>query len=389
MLPSHERIVQLLVKQLKEKLPEEEWRELEQWKALSAANREIAASFNPDEELNESLLDALSKQAVWDRIRAAAFEEAPVMHAGKRRKMPVYWGWAAAVLVLLALGIYQWQQHTPRQQMAAVPPGDVAPAGNKASLTLANGTVIPLDSSRKDVILQGNTAIRQTNGQLQYIPGTGEKSISYNTLTTPRGGQYRLILPDGTRVWLNAASSLRYPAVFNAKEREVELNGEAYFEVAQMAAVPFRVKAGNRTTVDVLGTSFNLSAYPDEPSINTTLLNGKVKVEAPGQPAALLLPGQQAKLNEQGVLQVLTNVDVAQVVAWKDGWFQFHNANLTEVLRELSRWYNVTFIYEGNIAPRAFEGRIQRDLALSKVLNALEKAQVHFRIEGNKVFVLP
>jgi ferric-dicitrate binding protein FerR (iron transport regulator) len=169
----------------------------------------------------------------------------------------------------------------------------------------------------------------------------------------------------------------------------VELSGEAYFEVAQMAAVPFRVKAGNRTAVDVLGTSFNLSAYPDEPSINTTLLNGKVKVVAPGQPAALLLPGQQAKLNEQGVLQVLTNVDVAQVVAWKDGWFQFHNADLTEVLRELSRWYNVTFIYDGNIAPRAFEGRIQRDLALSKVLNALEKAQVHFRIEGNNVFVLP
>ena len=390
MQSSHERIVQLLIKQMQEELPEEELRELEQWKALSAANREMAASFSPDEELNASLLDALSKQAVWERIQTAVFEEAPaVQPGGKRALLLSSWGWAAAAVVVLALGIYQWRLHTPQQQVAAIPANDVAPAGNKASLTLANGTVIPLDSTGKEVILQGNTVIRQTNGQLQYIPGTAEKSVAYNTLTTPRGGQYKLVLPDGTKVWLNAASSLRYPAIFTAKEREVELTGEAYFEVAQMAAIPFRVKAGNRTAVDVLGTAFNLSAYADEPSINTTLVSGKVKVVAPGQPAALLQPGQQAKLNRQGVLQVITEVDVAQAVAWKDGWFQFHNASLTEVLRELSRWYDVTFSYEGNIAPRVFEGRIQRDLALSKVLSALEKVQVHFRIEGKKVIVLP
>ena len=154
MQSSHERIVQLLIKQMQEELPEEELRELEQWKALSAANREMAASFSPDEELNASLLDALSKQAVWERIQTAVFEEAPaVQPGGKRALLLSSWGRAAAAVVVLALGIYQWRLHTPQQQVAAIPANDVAPAGNKASLTLANGTVIPLDSTGKEVIL--------------------------------------------------------------------------------------------------------------------------------------------------------------------------------------------------------------------------------------------
>jgi ferric-dicitrate binding protein FerR (iron transport regulator) len=169
----------------------------------------------------------------------------------------------------------------------------------------------------------------------------------------------------------------------------VEVTGEAYFEVAKNAVMPFRVNVDNRAEVEVLGTHFNINAYHDEAAINTTLMEGKVKVSANHLPGAVLQPGQQASLAAAGALQVLNEVDTAQIIAWKEGWFQFHMATLPDVMRQLSRWYDVEVSYPANIPDRTFEGRMQQDLTLAQVLKILERYQVHFHIEDRKITVLP
>lgn len=303
--------------------------------------------------------------------------------------------WAAAVLVLVCCaGAWYFLQRSPGKQPAAntgnlAYKNDVAPGSNKAVLTLSDGSTVALDSAGNQVIRQGNTAIHQRSGLLQYQASGAAASISYNILTTPRGGKFRIVLPDGTRVWLNAASSIRYPTAFTGKERKVEVTGEAYFEVAKNAVMPFRVNIDNRAEVEVLGTHFNINAYRDEAAINTTLMEGKVKVGANHLPGTVLQPGQQASLAAAGALQVLNEVDTAQTIAWKEGWFEFHMATLPDVMRQLARWYDVEIAYPPNIPDRAFEGRMQQDLTLAQVLKILEKYQVHFHIEDRRITILP
>lgn len=303
-----------------------------------------------------------------------------------------YW-WAAACIVVLAASVYYLSHKTPpAPAIAAAPVKDVAPGGNRAVLTLSDGTQIPLDSAGNGVLAQqGNTRITKlSNGQLAYNgSGTSEGQILYNTMSTPLGGQYKLILPDGTTVWLNAGSSISYPTAFAGAERSVSITGEAYFEVARNEKMPFRVKAGN-TTIEVLGTQFNINAYKDEASINTTLLEGAVRVSALQQ-VQTLKPGQQAQVNTQtGALQVSNHVDVNEVMAWKKGFFSFTDADLPTVMRQLSRWYNVQVTYEGDIPQRAFTGEIGRDLTLSQVLKGLTKTRIKYRIEnGNRIIIQP
>ncbi|RPD42156.1 FecR family protein [Chitinophaga barathri] len=323
-------------------------------------------------------------EQVFRRIYAGI--EKQLRPAPRVRSLKTYLAAAAAVLLLiLAGGAYVLlNKNTTHQPPLSTPLADVQPGGNKAVLTLADGTTVTVDSAARQ-IAQGGGTIQQQNGQLQY---TTSASIpdTYNTLTTPPGGQYRLRLPDGTEVWLNAASSIRFPVTFAKTERKVEVTGEAYFEVAQNAASPFKVIVNKQTEVQVLGTSFNINAYTDEQDIKTTLLSGKVKVIA-GNTGVQLSPGQQA-VNRAGRVEVNKNVDTDKVTAWKNGLFNFQDASLEEVMRQLSRWYNIEIIYENGIPDMEFYGKMQRDIPLSAMLKMLERAEVKFRLEGNNRLVV-
>jgi transmembrane sensor len=312
----------------------------------------------------------------------------------------------AAAVVLLLIGLTRlWRSYRPIQADTA-PVVVVAPGGNKAVLTLAGGKKIILDSAAAGILAeQGNTHVQKLgDGKLAYkvgdeggvrgdnVANAGKAGSAvtglYNTLTTPRGGQYQLVLPDGTKVWLNAASSLTYPTAFTGNSRTVEMTGEAYFEVAHDRKRPFMVRVGGQMIEDI-GTQFNVNAYTDEPAQVTTLLEGAVKVGG-----RLLRPGEKATVTGAtatgaGDIQV-TRGDPNQAVAWKNGLFDFTDVGLQTVMRQLSRWYNVDVTYEGNIPPRQFTGMIGRSLTLDQVLKGLAKERVHYQIEkGNRLIITP
>jgi len=302
----------------------------------------------------------------------------------------------AAVILLFAYTGAHFYFYQPQKQFKKVVQklplhNDVLPGGNKAVLTLANGKKIILDNANTGVLAkQGSTDIDKTkDGQIIYKAfnhGQNDQNITLNTVSTPRGGQYQVVLSDGSKVWLNAASSLRFPAVFKGKTREVEITGEAYFEVAKNAAMPFVVKTG-RFVVEVLGTHFNIMAYNNESFIKTTLLEGAVKVRS-GTSINFLKPGQQALLNAQGQTKIIEDVDVDDETAWKNGLFQFKDAGIETVMRQAERWYNVTISYEGKIPVKQFTGRISRDVKVSELLNMLKYFGVNFRIDGKNITVM-
>ena len=312
--------------------------------------------------------------------------------APAKRMFPLRYAAAAAVLLAVALLAFLWlrpgrsvQTNTPLAKQEAT---GITPGGNRAMLTLSDGTTIPLDSSGQQVISAGNTSISRKNGQLVYDAGTTDGHVHYHTLTTPRGGQFRLTLPDGTRVWLNSASTLRYPTAFKGKERSVELQGQGYFEVAQNAGQPFKVMV-NTMEVQVLGTGFDIMAYGDEASVNTTLVEGSVQVKQ-GNSTRLLKPGQQAVMNHTSHALTVQEADIQKIIAWKNGLFVFNNMTLTAILREVARWYDVDIVYTVTPSAELYGGGISRSLQLSGVLDLLEANGFnHFRIEGRKVIVLP
>lgn len=303
-----------------------------------------------------------------------------------------FW-WAAAVTagLLLATGLYFLFRPVtavkPAPALAQRYKNDIAPGGNKAMLTLADGSSIVLDEARNDTLgHQGNTSIIKTqNGQVQYHAAGNTATVTYNTLSTPRGGQYQLTLPDGTRVWLNAASSLHFPTAFTGSHRTVELTGEGYFEVAALPGKPFQVKA-NGADITVLGTHFNIMAYTNEQAMAVTLLEGAVNVGRNGT-VKKLLPGQQARITGNNNIMV-SGTDVQEAVAWKNGYFIFDRADITTVMRQLERWYDIEVVYEGAPPEMRFGGGMQRSLPLSGILRLLEKNGVLFKIEGRKITVL-
>jgi ferric-dicitrate binding protein FerR (iron transport regulator) len=209
----------------------------------------------------------------------------------------------------------------------------------------------------------------------------------YNTLGTPRGGQYRLMLPDGSKVWLNAISSIRYPAAFTGKERVVEITGEAYFEVAKDATHPFKVLVHNGDMeISVLGTHFNVNAYNDEPIIKTTLVEGSVKVTRDKQ-TAVIKPGEQTELNSSGALKIIHDADIDEAVAWRNGLFEFQDADLQSILRQVMRWYDVEVDYQGNIPERFFTAIISRDKTLTGVLEILKLSDIDYKLDGKKLVI--
>lgn len=297
---------------------------------------------------------------------------------------------AAAAVLLLAAGAYWLYRgaygHPPVQTPTARV--DILPGGNHATLTLANGHTLVLDSAANGSLAsQGqSTVVKVAGGQLAYIKGTGPDADEplYNTLATPIGGQYKVMLPDGTVVWLNSASSIRYPTVFRGKERRVDITGEAYFEVKENAKMPFTVDARG-TFIQVLGTHFNVMAYADEASINTTLVEGRVKVLS-GNESVILRPGEQART--EGRITV-RSVDTERETAWTSGFFEFDQTDLPTFMRQMRRWYGIEPVYQGNGNGRLFDGRISRNLNLSEMLDVLKSNGIHFSIEGKRLIVLP
>lgn len=303
--------------------------------------------------------------------------------------------YAAAVFILAGLGLFyllQPKTASNAQQVAEQNVvNDVAPGKNGAILTLIDGSTVVLDSLGNGwLTTQSGTKVQLVNGQLVYEAGAAPPvAVGYNTMTTPKGRQFQLVLPDGSKVWLNAASSIRYPIVFNGAERRVEITGEAYFEVAHHASKPFRVQVNNETEIEVLGTHFNINAYDNEESINTTLLEGAVRIKNNKQ-RIVLTPGQQAQVSGRQAIKVVDDVDVDKVMAWKNGVFNFNDASLQEVMRQLERWYDIEVVYEKDVPPLEFYGKMGKDLSLTAVLSGLEKSNVHFRLEeGRRLVVLP
>ena len=277
---------------------------------------------------------------------------------------------------------------------------DIRPGGNKAILTLADGTKVVLDDAREGKLQeQGNTTIiKLDSGRLAYNTRSGspllEKIVQYNTLTTPRGGKYCVTLPDGTIVWLNASTTLRFPVAFVGKTRKVEVKGEAYFEVAKDEAMPFIVKAGN-SEIKVLGTHFNVMAYADDKLLKTTLLEGSVEIvvrkQSAGEeevPAVKLVPGQQAQLDVNNALTVV-NADMEEAIAWKNGFFIFKNEPIESVMQKLARWYDVNVVYETTDESILYSANISRAKNISEVLRKLEMTEtIHFKIDGKIITVL-
>lgn len=336
----------------------------------------------------------------WERIWSKVHETS-LGTTRPARKMIWLRAAAAAIIILIGAGAYFFNQKSDQNTKTGIAKAlpvnvketnDVPPGGNKAILTLGNGQQIILDSAANGVLAQQGNAdvVKLASGQLAYR-GTGNAvEIIYNTLGTPRGGQYRLMLPDGSKVWLNAISSIRYPTAFTGKERKVEITGEAYFEVAKDASRPLEVVVKRKNSDDlqitVLGTHFNVNAYHDEPGIKTTLIEGSVKVSRNNQ-AVIIKPGEQTELNDSGTLKVIHDADVDEAVAWRNGLFEFQDADLQSILRQVMRWYDVDVEYQQNIPERYFTAIISRDKTLTGVLEILKLSDIDYKLEGKKLVI--
>ncbi|QEC43066.1 FecR family protein [Pseudobacter ginsenosidimutans] len=368
--------------------------------ASAAELAELEQLLNDSEAV--SLIDEL-----WDKVPVTStfFEESKTeaLLAGvearnqqvqireRMRKKRMAFGIAASLAILLsATALYlALSKDKPEKIIAATPvtPVRIAPGDDKAILVLADGSTIHLEGSNTNNIpAQGNAQITGINGQVIYASKNAGAPVVYNTLKTPRGAQYQLQLADGSRVWMNAGSSLHFPTSFPGKERIVELTGEAYFEIAKDAQKPFRVKV-NDMQVNVLGTQFNIMAYENETSKAVTLLEGAVNVEH-RQQSVNLKPGQQTQSSDQTGLRLLSNIDTEEAIAWKNGLFITNHTSLPVLMRQIERWYNVNVVYEGKVPDKKFGGKIPRKSDLQEVLQVLEFSKVYTKLDGNKLTIL-
>lgn len=394
---TEKQLSKLIQKYLSGEATKEEKKKVEQW----------YDAFDTFELGLDEKEDKTSFLRSWLKIKGRIEENEAVEEeilTGRRSNHKVLYRWiaVAAMLILISGTVYfiinQSKQQEEGIAMQAVKE-DFKPGGNKAVLTLGNGQTIVLDSTNKGLLsMQGNTKILKLNkGLLSYkVESKKQKAksqkieVAFNTISTPRGGKYEVVLPDGSKVWLNAASSLKFPTTFSGKKRIVEMTGEAYFEIAQNEKQPFIVKKG-KTEVKVLGTHFNVMAYEDEEAIKVSLLQGAVKVTtAATHHNRLLKPGEQIEVKQDGRMSLVKNPNLNKVMAWKNNLFWFENSNIQEIVKQLARWYDVDIEIEGNI-PDRFTGSIPKDLTFSKVFEVLQKTgSVHYEIEEeNKVIVNP
>jgi ferric-dicitrate binding protein FerR (iron transport regulator) len=397
-LKSQESILLLLKKINENQASQEELNELiEQLKSdeKSGLTEQLEIMLKPYNEhdrkpLSSSEIENMAKSIfMMDHVKEE--EEENSVAVVKRVSFMRTWWAAAAVLVLaVAGGVYLWNHksnHEEQSIAAAKPIQDVPPGKTGAILTLADGSQVELDSSKGGVIATQNGAkVLLKNNQLVYDAKAAEKDkVVYNTVSTPRGRQYQITLPDGSQVWLNAASSIRYPNHFTGSERKVEITGEAYLDVAKNASAPFVVKAGNEE-IQVLGTEFNVMSYDDEAYVKTTLVNGSVKVGV-DYAARILKPGQQSQVGKNESLQVKNDIDVDEVIAWKNGKFAFSDVELETIMKQVARWYDVEVSFSDKIFEK-YNIHISRNVPVSKLLNYMEMSGgVHFEIDGKKIIV--
>lgn len=393
----------LIIRHLRGELTPHEQEALNKWLAEDKQNRLFLESLSDETSFRKELdfFSSIDVSFAWQKVTQHTFQKRefkPWEHIAK-------WKYAAILTFFLTAGLAFYivsnkeKQAVVAQKINQYYGDDVLPGGDKARLELADGSVLILEKvSNGSLQQQGGTQVVKQDGQLVYNAAQGNhpSEILYNKISTPKGGQYQVILPDGSKVWLNAGSSLRFPAAFTGKERQVELTGEAYFEIAKLTnpspsgggrvRVPFKVKTYD-VSVEVLGTHFNVMAYADEESINTTLLEGSVKVsQLTTHNSQLLKPGQQAEVNE--TIKVFS-VDTEESVAWKNGFFQFNGADIKTVMGQIERWYDVEIDYKGKVPLKHFTGIISRNNNVSKVLDMLElTGAVKFEIRGKRISVV-
>jgi transmembrane sensor len=380
---------------------------------------ELFALVNRDEheeDIRSVLVEGLANEQLSEKIEQERLDTVLMNilstdRSEARVRRMIFWKRltaAAAILLLIGAGIWYGLIRTPKSEVVTKnsKPAlikDIAPGGNKAILTLGDNSTIVLDDAANGQLAQeGSSRVNKTkDGELRYQSATGksESALTYNTLRTPRGGQYQLVLPDGSKVWLNAASSIRFPTAFTGDERKVEMTGEVYFEVAKNPNKPFKVHfssngGGREGAVEVLGTHFNINAYDDEDAIKTTLLEGSVKVvnrqsANSNEQSAILKPGQQAVIAANSPLTTHHSPDLESIMAWKNGLFHFENVDIKTVMRQISRWYDIEVEYKGAVKNEPLFIEVPRNTNLSDVLKVLETtAGLQLRIEGKKVTVL-
>lgn len=376
---------------------------------LDKEGRELLSELLMQPEYQEQLDKIMQEQQQQGYAMQAAFEGPyrrmrSTLQSRAGKGVPTvrkHWWSAAAAILLLVAGTWFFISDNKQDQPGQGPQtqsAEIGPGQEGAILTLADGSTILLDTMGNGAFAdQNGAALYLQNGQLEY-KNTGDPNgpETFNTLATPKGRQFRILLPDGTVAWLNAASSIRFPTRFTKDVRRVDITGEVYFEAAaaskQGRRIPFIVNAVNRFEVEVLGTHFNVNAYEDEPFLNTTLLEGKVAVTgARTKQKVVLEPGQQASLQLKPAAKELSvrKAATGKVMAWKNGVFDFEDARIDEVMRQLMRWYDIEVKYESGVPDIEFVGKMTRDIPLNGLLIALEKSNVHFRLEGRTLVVTP
>jgi ferric-dicitrate binding protein FerR (iron transport regulator) len=320
---------------------------------------------------------AVDKNLDWAPVRRVHF-------FGK-----AWFRYAAAIIILFAAGTYFWKLETKNPSLTKTGANktqlQTAPAKQGAVLTLADGTKVPLDSVGNGLVAdQNGTQVVLKDGSLAYNTGDNPSAgMIYNAVSTPKGRQFQLVLPDKSKVWLNAASSIRYPTAFAGNERVVEIKGEAYFEIEKDQRKPFKVKINDAAAVEVLGTSFNVNAYENEDAIQTTLIEGAVRVNG----SKPLKPGQQAKTYPNATIKVVDGINVDQIVAWKNGYFDFDKADLQVMMRKLERWYDITVQYKGSPPNMVFKGTMDLHMQLPDIIRFLNASGIKASLEGRTLII--
>jgi transmembrane sensor len=412
------RITSLIEKFLEEDISPEEVRELNEWLAEAEHNDLFFRQITDKNVLREKLkiYASTDSEAIWQKTLQKMDGGKLVALYPEKKIFRIPYGKiaaAAAIILLISgstwyyLGKSSYKQTAKTENNESGTKSRIVPGSNKATLTLGDGSMIALNTVQNgNVADQGHMQISKTDGRLIYNrkPDSDDAQTGqglYNTITTPRGGEYQITLPDGSKVWLNAASSLRFPIAFAGNERIVELTGEAYFEVnpqnqhgtskdlavqkGKIAKTPFIVKintpAGNRNEVEVLGTHFNVMAYSDEGSIKTTLVEGKVKVTS-GNSFQTIRPGEQAKLKE-GTISV-QNVDADDVIGWTTGFIPVGGPDIDYTMRQIARWYDVNIKYQDNKKPTvSFEGKLPRAASIDNIIKLLNANNIKARLSEN------
>lgn len=377
----------LMSRQINHGLTPDEQLELNAWLEADPSNQMVYNGLMEGDAQQSALdfMNSLSVDDAWSKVSVASEirQSVPVVKnlSSFRNRL----AWAAAAVLVASFFIWRTNIDQPAQSSAA--PVEILPGGTKATLTLADGKVISLDGvANGNIAAEGNVQVIKMDGTLQYNASNDDDEVTYNTVQTPRGGKYQLVLSDGSIVWLNAASSLRFPVAFKDMERMVELKGEAYFEVKK-GLKPFKVSLQNGSEIEVKGTAFNVNAYHDEDMLKATLIEGKINFLMQGKTQALV-PGQQIRVDNKSLgFQLVDDVATDEEIAWKNDLFIFKGMDVKSIMREISRWYDIDVEYRGKLNPETFSGIVSRKTNLSQVLKIMEEGGVRFEIEGRTIVV--